>query len=327
MSPGLSKLSHVGYVTPDLAKSMWFFTEIVGMDEVAFDGTTHYLRCFGELDHHSITLRAGPEAAVDHVAFRVGGPDDLARFGEQLRAAGVDVCDLPAGTEEGQGPALRFTAPHSQARIELLWEIDRPKAPTEQRSKLPSNSTKFGRGVGARRIDHANISTSIAELAPGEQFLTDVLGLKRREAFQPTNSPLLASWLSVTPQVHDIAISADPRDQPGGYHHTALTVDSPMDLLRAADIVREHDIEVDVWPGRHGISQGYFFYLRDPGSRHRIELFSQGYLIFDPDWEPIMWDETDIEYGAVWYGPEFAMLGEGPMASRMPFTTESLVAL
>lgn len=324
MNPALSKLSHVAYVTPNLEKSLWFYTDILGMNEVATDGTTHYLRCFGELDHHSITLREGPEAAVDHVAFRVGGPNDLAAYTEQLTADGVTVSQVPAGTELGQGDAIRFIAPHSQARIELVWNVEKPLAPEAERSHLPSNSSKFGRGVGVRRIDHANISTSVAQLGLGEEFLTSGLGLKRREAFQPTASPLLASWLSVTPQVHDIAIAADPQDLPGGYHHTALTMDSPADLLRAADIIREHDIEVDVWPGRHGISQAWFFYLRDPGSGHRIELFAGGYQIFDPDWEPIMWDEKSIEYGAIWYGPEFEMAGEGPMNSTTRFTATSL---
>ena len=39
-------------------------------------------------------------------------------------------------------------------------------------------------------------------------------------------------------------------------------------------------------PGRHGISNAFFLYIRDPDG-HRIELFTSDYLTVDPDLEPI----------------------------------------
>ena len=44
-------------------------------------------------------------------------------------------------------------------------------------------------------------------------------------------------------------------------------------------------------PGRHGIANAFFLYVRDPDG-HRVELFTSDYLTVDPDHEPIRWSLT-----------------------------------
>ena len=81
------------------------------------------------------------------------------------------------------------------------------------------------------------------------------------------------------------------------FHHLSYWSDNAQDILRAADILTEHGIEF-IGPGKHGISQAMYIYVMDPGSGVRLELFTNGYLIFEPDWEPIRWtlDEMDRIY-------------------------------
>ena len=74
-------------------------------------------------------------------------------------------------------------------------------------------------------------------------------------------------------------------------------------MLRAADVLVEADIQVDQAPGRHGVTQALFLYVRDPGTGHRVELFSDGYLIFDPDWEPVEWGVDNIALALAMWGP------------------------
>ncbi len=52
-------------------------------------------------------------------------------------------------------------------------------------------------------------------------------------------------------------------------------------------------------PGRHGISNAFFVYLRDPDG-NRIELYTSDYLIPDPDWEPIRWSINDPRRATFW---------------------------
>jgi catechol 2,3 dioxygenase len=307
--PGICKLAHVELVTPDVDRSLWFFTRLLGMAEVDRDGSRVYLRAFNELDHHSLTLREGP-TGVGHVAFRTTTAGDVQAYADRLTGLGVDVTWVSRGEERGQGDAIRFTMPHADAPIELVHEIDKPLAPVEQRSKLPTNSTRFWPTAAAvRRIDHINLSTSRDELAPAEDFAIDVLGFKRRECVRSGDGPVLGTWLSVTSQVHDLAITIDAGGRTGRLNHVAFNMESFGDVARAADVMVEHDIHIDVAPGRHGVTQGFFLYVREPGSDHRIELFAGGYQIFDPDWEPIVWDESDFaegRHGLAFFGPRWS---------------------
>lgn len=313
MAPGLSKLAHVALRTPDIERSVAFFRDVLGMDEIARGSEGIHLRCFGELDHHSLLLIEGP-TSVDHIAFRTAALDDVTAFSRQIAAAGVAVCDAPR--QLGHGDAIRFTVPHVEAPFELFWEVERPLAPADRRSRLPTNASRF-RGASPRRIDHINLSTARADLAPAETWVREQLGFKRRECAESAGQ-LTGSWLSVTAQVHDLAITLDGEGRRGRINHVAFTMESFADIARMADVIAEHDIKVDVAPGRHGVTQGFFYYMRDPGSGHRVELFAHGYLIFDPDWEPIVWDEESLaSHGLRFFGPEWTR-EHNPNAENTP---------
>jgi catechol 2,3-dioxygenase len=317
MSPALTKLSHVALSTPNLEQSRWFFKDLIGMEEVEQDETRIYLRCANERDHHSLTLREGP-VGIEHIAFRVSGPDDLAAYEAQLRDIGVETTAVAAGGEAGQGDALRFTMPHVEVPIELVWDIDRPLSPEPMRSKAPSASTKFWRqGVSPRRIDHLSVQTTVEGTGLGERWMTEQFGFKRRE-YVEVNGQVALSFLSVTPQVHDVALSIDGENRPGRFHHVAFAVEDMSAILRAADMMREHDIKVDLAPGRHGIAQSYCYYVREPGSGHRVELYAGGYVIYDPDWEPVRWDESNLLTGTMFFGPDFVPGSGGPMDANTP---------
>ncbi len=55
-------------------------------------------------------------------------------------------------------------------------------------------------------------------------------------------------------------------------------------------------------PGRHGISNAFFLYIRDPDG-HRIELFTSDYLTVDPDLEPLRWSLDDPQRQTLWGHP------------------------
>ena len=55
-------------------------------------------------------------------------------------------------------------------------------------------------------------------------------------------------------------------------------------------------------PGRHGISNAFFLYLRDPDG-HRIELYTGDYLSADPDWKPLKWKLSDPQRQTFWGAP------------------------
>ncbi len=302
----LTKVGHVALVTEDLDRSVWFWRDVVGLEETGHDGDTLFLRAWGDLEHHSLSLAPGPGSYVDHVGWRVRCADDVDELAERLSAHGLAPEWVEAGEEQGQGRAVRFALPTGH-RFELYHDVERAPSPAERRSRLRSNSAKaWARGISPRRIDHVNVTT----VDPGglRGWLADELGFGTRELIRLGDGTQAAVWMGVSALSHDLAVMTDHGGRADGFHHLAYYLDDAQDILRAADILRENDIHIDGGPGRHGISQAIFAYVRDPGSGHRLELFSGGYLVLDSDWEPIEWSEEELPVAMTWWGPDISTL-------------------
>lgn len=300
--PEIAKLGHVALVSENLEKSLWFFRDVLGLEETEEVDGVHYLRAWGDFEHHTLSVRAGETSYIDHIGWRTKRREDVATFAKILEDAGTEVRWIKAGEERGQGEAIRFELP-SGHRFELYYDMEKTPADPERKSVLKNQTYKAWRkGVSPRRIDHINLQTSVNNLEV-VNFLREKLGFKLREYFVNKNNEQVASWLSVTPLVHDVAImTTDRSKKPNEMHHLAYWLDNAQDLLRAADILNEAEIEF-VGPGKHGISQAMYVYVKDPGSGLRIEIFTNGYLIFEPDWEPIKWTyEEYLKYGSTYWG-------------------------
>jgi catechol 2,3-dioxygenase len=300
------QISHAGSInlgTKNIEKSLWFFRDILGMEEVERDGNIAYLRAYQELHHHSLVLTQQDEAAVNSYSFRTKRPQDVELFYDELQRQEIEALEIPSGTEQGRGTAVRFQLPGGGHPFELYFDMDKPEAPEELQSRLPSNSSRR-RGLGVRRLDHFNVQTSPSTINEAERWARETLGFKRREfAYLPDHpETLMASWTSVTPQMHDLAIVANREEKTAQLHHVAYNLENLSDALTAADILKDLDVSFGVGPGKHGIGQAMYLYVHDPGSDHRIELYAGGYLIFDEDWEAIEWKPVDFPEGLTWYG-------------------------
>lgn len=312
--PEIAQVGAITLGTPDLEKSLGFFRDLLGMEVTHQTEDVAYLRAYMELVHHSLILRRSPETIVDTYSFRVKRPEDVELFNQILQDKEVATLELPAGHEVGRGTAIRFIWPHAGHPIELYYDIDKPQAPQELRSKLPSNSSKR-RGLGVRRIDHFNVQAKPGDMNEAEAWIRETLGFKRREFINiPEMKTIVASWMSVTPQVHDLALVANPFEKAAQLHHVAFNLENHSDLLVAADVLKDHDVQFDIGPGKHGIGQALYLYVRDPGSGHRVELYAGGYWILDPDFEAIEWTPATVKDGLTWFGDPLEMGTDNSMA-------------
>ena len=252
--------------------------------------------------------------------------EDVGRFALILAEQGVRGDRGRRREEPGQGEAIRFLAPGLEATVELVFEIDRPLAPPALRSKLPSNSARFS-GAAVRRLDHVNLATGLDRLGEAEA------GCARCSASTGASSSACRTGRSAAAGCRSRPRSTTWRSRPtrkgrtGRLNHIAFNLEEFADICRLADVIAEHDIHVDVPPSRHGITQGHCYYVRDPGSGHRVELFSGGYLIFDPDWEPIEWSVDELDtHGLVFVGPPEWTRQNNPNAENTPATVAERVA-
>ena len=109
---------------------------------------------------------------------------------------------------------------------------------------------------------------------------------------------LTGAWLLRKPSVHDVALTAGKGPR---LHHVAFWVGEPAGVLRACDqlAAAEQSHVIERGPGRHGVSNAFFVYLRDPDG-HRIELYSCDYYTGDPQHEPLRWSVNDPRCRSFW---------------------------
>ena len=295
-SPRLTHLSHLHMHTSDLDASVRFFTDIIGMVETHREGGSVYLRAWGEWMHHSLVLSGAPESGIECMAFRVQDPSHVEAFAERLQLAGTEVEHIPAGTEVAQGEAIRFIAPGGH-QYELFYDFERIDHSEHAPSRLINQPLRFpGKGVAPRCIDH--VSTLVENPGLERRWMEQVLGFHVTESCVRPDGWEIVNSMAVTPHPHDVNVFQGPAS---GMHHFAYRVDSLNELYRAAEIYAENLISVDAGPGKHGGSQGYFLYAKEPGG-NRLELYAGGYEVFEPDWKPVVAGIEAIDFMNVWVG-------------------------
>jgi len=139
---------------------------------------------------------------------------------------------------------------------------------------------------------------------PTKRFFVDTLGFKCRERIEMPDGMELGSWLSVSPFPHEVAIMADMTGSRGRFHHVAFWYGNDTHLNDVAESLRDHHIEIEAGPSKHGITQSPFLYCLEPGG-NRVELFgAYGYTIHEPDFETRTWTAENLAVGGSMYGLE-----------------------
>lgn len=273
---------------------MEFFHGGIGLEEVErIDGTV-YLRTPDEFDHHSLSLTERDSAGVDHIGWQTADPGSVAGFADRLESEGIDVTWVEAEAEPGQGEAIRFTTPTGH-RFECYYEMEKRDVPPDRRSKLknkPYAATNTN-PIAPHHIEHVQIWDDDAHTLAN--WMCEHLDFRVQELYDRTDGSRWGTWVSANGvKIEAAIIQNNPDDPPASLNHVAYKVDSGDDLFDAADVMRERGIPTDGF-GQHSVSRGKFLYARDPVSDHTIEFNAGGYLVFDPEWEPIEWQETDLK--------------------------------
>ncbi len=288
-APAILRAGHVVFRVTDLGRARAFYVDLLGFVETASDPEALYLRGLEETEHHSLVLLKAPTPGASHLAFKVASGDDLQRLHASAHDAGLPVRWVAEAEEPGQGRALRVQDPGGLP-VEFYVEMD----VTE---RLLQRFDVY-RGPHVMRIDHFNCQ--VPDVQPVYDWYTSAWGFRCSE-YTETDDPsprLWAAWLHRKNNVHDIALmtGVGPR-----LHHVGFWVPETINVIRACDILAgagEH-AAIERGPGRHGISNALFLYLRDPDG-NRIELFTGDYLTGDPDKPPLRWSINDPRRQTFW---------------------------
>lgn len=317
----VAQLAHVEILSPKPAETEEFFVEYLGMEVTAREGQTVHLRAYEERYHSSLLITEAAAPGVGHIGWRAQSPQALERRVTAIEATGLGRGWIDGAV--GHGRAYQFRTPDDHL-MELFWEVERWEPEAAERTPLKNRPQRRPRrGVPVRRIDHVNLMASDATECRG--FMEDQLGFRVRErivAGEGAEQIELGNWMSVTPSVHELAIMRDPAGARGRFHHVCYWYGVQQHCNDAAEVLREAGYEIEAGPGKHGVSQATFLYVWEPGG-NRVELFGDvGYLIHEPDWEPVVWHaETEMPWLASVYGPipmSFFEVGTPPVGTTEP---------
>jgi catechol 2,3-dioxygenase len=123
----------------------------------------------------------------------------------------------------------------------------------------------------------------------GAEWFRDTLGFTFTEytVLDDVDVPVF-TMLTNNEKSHDLGLIADRSGVPGRLHHLSYWVDSRDELLRAADVLLNAGTAIEFGPGRHGMGEQDYLYVREPGGS-RIEINTGGYRLYQPDWETRKW--------------------------------------
>ncbi|HEY4552801.1 MAG TPA: 3,4-dihydroxyphenylacetate 2,3-dioxygenase [Bacillaceae bacterium] len=271
----------------DLEASRKFYVDALGFIETESDEEHLYLRGLEECNHHSLLLKKAEKPAVEALSYKVSSEADLEALSELFVSKGFKTKWMEAGEQRAVGRALRVQDP-SGLPVEFFVKMD-------QVERLIQRYDLY-RGARVQRIDHFNCMVRDVEAA--YDFYRKELGFACSEYTATEEDRIWAAWLHRKQTVHDQAFmnGEGPR-----LHHTGFWLPDPLAIIHACDVLASmgYGKNIERGPGRHGLSNAFFLYLRDPDG-HRIELYNGDYLTSDPDFKPIRWDINDPRRQTFW---------------------------
>lgn len=281
------RLSHAELRVTDLAWSRAYYVDLLGLQVTHEEAGTIYLRAMEERGHHCLILRQAAEASVGGLGFKLWSEDDLDRAAAWFAGQGLPVAWVE---RPFMGRVLATRDPWG-VPLEFYARMDR----------LPPIHQKYAlyRGVKPLRIDHFNLFSPDVDKAV---VFYGAMGFRLTEyTADEETGRTWAAWMHRKGGVHDIAFTngTGPR-----LHHVAFWVPTPLNIIDLLDLMSTSGYlaNIERGPGRHGISNAFFLYIRDRDG-HRTEIYCSDYQTTDPDLEPIKWDLKDPQRQTLWGAP------------------------
>lgn len=285
-APDIIRAAYAELVVTDLATARRFYVDVLGLVVTYEDDQAIYLRAYEEYLYHSLVLRKGASAALARLGYRVRSPQEIDVAERYYRDLGVSMRRVPAGTCRGIGDALRVQDPIGFP-VEFFYDATHTERFTQRYDLHCANAIS--------RLDHFNVA--VPDVKAAYDYYSG-LGFGLSETIQDTDGALYAAWLYRKQTVHDIALTGG--DGPR-LHHIAFATKERHHILHICDVLGalgdEHLIERG--PGRHGVSNAFYLYLRDPDG-HRIEIYTSDYYTGDPDNPVVTWDVHDNRRRSFW---------------------------
>src|ERR1700723_2974173 len=238
----LTDIAYVRSGVADLGTAVRFATDIVGL-ELAAPSEAGLAHLRADHRHHCLALVQGPSGVISS-GFAVAGPDELAAAETELERTGFRVRrgDAAAARSRRVREFIAFDDPFGN-RLELVSQqesISRPVAFTR-----PAGITEFG-----------HLCLDAPDVYEAYRFWNTRFNARVSDWIGDA-----ACLIRIDPVHHKLAVF---RGDGPGLCHMNFQVASLDDVFRNWHFLQEHDVEIEMGPGRHPQSTAVFVYFLGP---------------------------------------------------------------
>jgi 2,3-dihydroxy-p-cumate/2,3-dihydroxybenzoate 3,4-dioxygenase len=278
------KLTDIAYVrsgAADLDAATRFATDIVGL-ELAAPTEVGVAHLRADHRHHCLALVEGPSGVIAS-GFSVADEDALAAAETELERAGLSVRrgDAAEARSRRVREFIAFDDPFGN-RLELVSQqehITRPVAFTR-----PAGITEFG-----------HLCLDAPDVHEAYRFWHERFGAQVSDWIGDA-----ACLIRIDPVHHKLAVFRGDRP---GLCHMNFQVETMDDVFRSWHFLQEHDVEIEMGPGRHPQSGAIFLYFLGPEGFTYEYSFGVRRIEDDEDWRPRTFDPAELGSIDMWLGP------------------------
>ena len=281
------RFGYATYSTPDVARQVAYYTEIVGLTPVV--QTSERAVLASRMGDEAVVFEHGPVAACTGIAFQIDPGVDLDGAGDALDLRGDYRSDVTPGVSRSFG----FTDP-AGIKIDLF-----------QSPKVGARTS--GPGAGPIRAGH--ISFGVPDCKSLSEFYVQKLGFRVSDWMGD-----FFVFLRCGPEHHAVNFHTHRAMERPEVHHFAFELKDWAHVQAACEVLGKHKRQIIWGPGRHGIGHGIFVYHRDPDD-NIVEFFTEIDQMKDEAlgyFEPRPWHEDSPQRPKSWEPASAALIWGAP---------------
>jgi catechol 2,3-dioxygenase len=266
----IHRIEHTKIHVSDLNRAVEFYTDAMGLIEIARKSGTIYLGC-GLNGNFQLAVAEG-DTGIEHFAVRATDAEAVDEYEDRLREEDVATERVDAD-EPGQVAGVRFKLP-TDVPMEIV-------AVEDQEYEHAEISAADRAGHAPSTIDHVQWFTP--SVRDDMEFLRDVVGMPISDTAGPEDD-LEMAFARCNALHHDVALKAMPEDGPdhASLHHVAWGFDSLEHMKVFLDTVCHRGMEFERGIGRHYAGNNLYSYFWEPGG-NRFELCAEMAVVKTPE--------------------------------------------
>jgi catechol 2,3-dioxygenase-like lactoylglutathione lyase family enzyme len=275
----IKRIGHATFGTPDLARQVDYYTDIVGLvlAERA-NGRAYLATKLGDL---VVVLEQRPQECCAALSFQVAPETEFGEMSRTLERDGVR-CEERLDPSPGIPKSLALTDPKG-TRIELFATAS------------PIGKNQPVAGIGPLKLGH--LAFCVGDPRAMAEFYTKVLGFRV--------SDWIEDWFVFLRCGADHHTVNFVRAKTAKMHHIAFELKDWAHVQLACDFLGGRNIPIIWGPGRHGPGHNIFTYHRNPDDQI-VELFTEMDKMLDEAlgyFDPRPWHRDHPQRPKVWAGP------------------------